>query len=219
MSDQINALSVQQQQQQQQQQVYMSPQAENLNHMYSLVNKLVRQLRENQAEKAKILKNVDVLSDNLNKYEKSEQPNDTTNNIALFNRFLEQRGGSAITEEEQLSDDLKENRKDEVMIEVLRSQNSKLRETLEASKQTAFESIDLLYYSEDSLNYVVAQLRENVLVYHEETIKSIRQKFQMETIPLEDEEFKMYLENVNDIQKLTDISHTYRLLLRLHALK
>ena len=120
MSDQINALSLQQQQQQQQQQqVYMSPQAENLNHMYLLVNKLLRQLRENQAEKAKILKNVDILSGNLSKYESPEEPHDTTDNIALFNRFLEQRGKDAITGEERLNGDLEDNTKGEDMLEAV----------------------------------------------------------------------------------------------------
>ncbi|QHS73040.1 Far7p [Saccharomyces paradoxus] len=216
MSDQINALSVQQQQQQQQQ-VYMSPQAENLNHMYLLVNKLVIQLRENQAEKAKILRNIDVLSGKLSKYETTEEPHDTTDNIALFNKFLEQREKAAITGEEQLSDDLDENAKDDVMLGVLKRQNTMLRKSLEESKQKTLESMDLLSYSEDSLNYIVAQLRGNILMHHKETTKLIRQKFQVETIPLEDKEFKMYLENVNDLQKLTDISHAYRLLLRLHA--
>ena len=219
MSDQINALSVQQQQQQQQQQqVYMSPQAENLNHMYSLVNKLVLQLRKNQAEKTKILQNVDVLSGSLNRYEKSEQSHDTTDNIALFNRFLEQRGRDTIMGEEQVSDGIEEDREDEAMLETLKRQNAKLRETLEASKQTTFESMDLLKYSENSLKHVVAQLRENTLMYHEETIKLVRQKFQMETVPSEDKEFKIYMENVNDLQELADISNTYRLLLRLHVL-
>ncbi|CAI4448465.1 CEI_1a_G0016970.mRNA.1.CDS.1 [Saccharomyces cerevisiae] len=217
MSDQINVLSMQQQQQQQQQQVYMSPQAENLNHMYLLVNKLVKQLRENQAEKAKILRNIDILSGSLNKYETSEEPHDTTENIALFNRFLEQRGKAPITEKEQLSNNLDENAKDDVMLGVLKRQNSMLRKSLQESKQVTLESMDLLSYSEDSLNYIVAQLRGNILMHHKKTIKLIRQKFQTETIPLEDEEFKMYLENVNGLQKLTDISHTYRLLLRLHA--
>ena len=166
----------------------------------------------------KILQNVEVLSGSLNRYEKSEQSHDTTDNIALFNRFLEQRGRDTIMGEEQVSDGIEEDREDEAMLETLKRQNAKLRETLEASKQTTFESMDLLKYSENSLKHVVAQLRENTLMYHEETIKLVRQKFQMETVPSEDKEFKMYMENVNDLQELADISNTYRLLLRLHVL-
>ena len=112
---------------------------------------------------------------------------------------------------------MEDNTKGEDMLEVLKRQNLNLRKTLEEYKQTTSESMSLLSYSEDSLNFVVAQLRKNILMHHKNTIKLIRQKFQVETIPLEDEEFKKYLENINDLQKLTDISHTYRLLLRLHV--
>ncbi|CCH59867.1 hypothetical protein TBLA_0C00510 [Henningerozyma blattae CBS 6284] len=48
--------------QHQQQQLYISPQAENLTYMYSLVEKLMSQLKSNKLQKELLIKNIDSIS-------------------------------------------------------------------------------------------------------------------------------------------------------------
>lgn len=205
-----------QQQQQQSQQLYMSPQTENLTQMYILVDKVVNQLKVNKLQKQKLLWNIDRLSTQLNK-QILKQPVDCNNNkndIVLFNRFLDQRVNLSEKDNEICELDHKGSEND-TAISILRRQNSQLKKTLEAKLNLNKETFDVLRVHEDCLSEVVAMLRDDVIKYHEISITKVRNKFHEEMIPKEDEEFKTYLENAQDIQKLISISQTYRSLLRL----
>ncbi|QLL31756.1 hypothetical protein HG536_0B06220 [Torulaspora globosa] len=195
----------QQQQQQQQQPLYMSPQTENLTHMYSLVDKLIKQLQKNREEKERVLWSVDILSKQLGKRAGSGRGN---NDIVLFNRFLSQRISSGLP----ASDDGLEGAEKE---EILRRQNEQLRKILKAKKDLNRETLGLLRAHEDSLEQIVALLRTNVVTYHKKFIAKVRQKLEDEVFPLEDAEFSSYVDNVNEIHELMLVSEVYRNILRL----
>lgn len=194
--------------QQQQQPLYMSPQTENLTHMHSLVEKLVKQLQKNRNEKEKVLWSVDVLSKQLGEHSAS---NRGKNDVVLFDRFLNQRLPSDSTDNDHLSD------KDRVS--TLKRQNEQLHRILQAKKELNKETMDVLRVHEDSLEQVVALLRADVVNYHKTFVEKVRQKLDDELIPLEDEEFSSYLDNINEIQELMLVSELYRDILRLDAIK
>lgn len=194
--------------QQQQQPLYMSPQTENLTHMHSLVEKLVKQLQKNRNEKEKVLWSVDVLSKQLGEHSAS---NRGKNDVVLFDRFLNQRLPSDSTDNDHLSD------KDRVS--TLKRQNEQLHRILQAKKELNKETMGVLRVHEDSLEQVVALLRADVVNYHKTFVEKVRQKLDDELIPLEDEEFSSYLDNINEIQELMLVSELYRDILRLDAIK
>lgn len=194
----------QQQQQQQQQALYMSPQTENLTHMYTLVERLVKQLQKNRTEKEKVVWNVDVLSKQLGQRADVERD---SNDVVLFDRFLKQRTPSSNPDDICFSKEEK--------VETLRRQNEQLHQILSIKKDLNSETMDVLRTHEDSLEQVVALLRTEVVDYHKEFITRVRRKLNEELIPLEEEEFTSYLDNVHEVQELMHISELYRCILHL----
>lgn len=194
----------QHQQQQQQQPLYMSPQTENLNQMYVLVERLVNQLQANRKEKERVLRNVDVLSKQLNSHLPSEKGR---NDAVLFDRFLSQR---VALSDKDLSETTSAN-----TTKALQRQNEQLRRVLDAKKNLNAETMGVLRVHEDALEQVVALLREDVARYHQSFVDRVRDKLNTELIPLEDKEFSLYWDNINDVQQLIQLSEIYRSLLRL----
>ncbi|GAV54877.1 hypothetical protein ZYGR_0AS02000 [Zygosaccharomyces rouxii] len=204
-------------QQQQPQQLYMSPQTENLNYMYSLVRKLMNQLQTNKEKKKQLLWDVDVLSKQLSqKFNKSEIKGKDDLDVVIFQNFLNERGGvlDADDDDDKQDSDAGENR-----LIILKKQNEQLRKIFESKTRLNGDTLSLLNYHEDALNEIVRHLRVDVLRSHEVFIEKVREKFNGEMIPKEDAEFRVYLENVEEIQKLMDLSNTYRTLLRICDIK
>lgn len=200
-------------QQQQPQQLYMSPQTENLNYMYTLVGKLIDQLQTNKQKKKQLLWDVDVLSKQLNqKFNKSERKGKDDLDVVIFQNFLNERNSLLDVEDENAKQNsvLEESR-----LIILKRQNKRLRKIFESKAKLNGDTLSLLYYHEDALNEIVRHLRSDVLKSHEFFIEKVRGKFKSEMIPKEDTEFREYLKNVGEIQKLMDFSDAYRTLLRL----
>lgn len=197
-------LQQKQQQQHAQQQLYMSPQTENLRQMYLLVHKLSGQLQANKTQKQKLLSNIDILSEQLNKG-KNNDPREAADehDLVIFNRFLETRG---ITSRMRERDDLT----------TLREQNKELKRILSEKVSYNKKTLELLEDHEDGLTEIVSMLRDDVFKYYKTFTERVRKSIQTEMIPLEDAEFTLYLENIDDIQQLMDISAVYRSLLRIH---
>lgn len=173
--------------------------------MYLLVDKLVKQLQTNREEKERILRNVDVLSKQLNKQPPAESGR---TDAVLFDRFLSQR----VT----LSEEDKTDTADAAdMVKVLKRQNEQLHKVHDAKVNLNRETMDVLRVHEDSLEQVVALLREDVAEYHKSFFSRVQNKLSKELIPLEDKEFSLYMDNVNDTQQLIQVSELYRYLLRL----
>lgn len=197
------------QHQQQQQQLYMSPQTENLNQMYLLVDKLAKQLRHNKVRKQRLLTNIDTLSTQLNKEagakSKAAKPDEPQSAITLFKRFLEARDTFV---------DVKKDDHDDIAL--LRAQNESLKKVLKDKIYYNKMTLGLLEDHEDGLTTVVAMLREDVFQYYTQFTQRVRQRMEQEAIPSEDAEFSLYLHNIRDVQKLMDISALYRLLLRMY---
>ncbi|CDF90939.1 ZYBA0S09-01156g1_1 [Zygosaccharomyces bailii CLIB 213] len=206
------------QQPQQPQQLFMSPQTENLSYMYNLVDRLIEQLKKNKRKKEQLLWDVDILSKQFSrKFKKSAPPAYDDFDVVIFQKFLNQRHNSIEKKPDQ-SEGRKpksDNRTDALdKLVVLRKQNEELRKVLDSKIKLNLDTFSLLNYHEDALTEIVRFLRADVLQSHELFIKKVRNKFNDEMISKEDEEFKIYLENIKEVQKLMDFSHTYRLLLR-----
>lgn len=191
--------------QQQQQPLYMSPQTENLSQMYVLVDRLVRQLQANRKEKEQVLRKVDVLSKQLNKQSPTEEGK---NDAVLFDRFLSQRVALS-------QNDINETANDSDTVEILQRQNEQLRKVLGAKTNLNKETMDVLRVHEDALEQVVALLRDDVAKSHQSFVNRVRSKLNDELIPLEDKEFSLYLDNINDVEQLIQVSEIYRSVLRL----
>lgn len=191
--------------QQQQQPLYMSPQTENLSQMYVLVDRLVRQLQANRKEKEQVLRKVDVLSKQLNKQSPTEEGK---NDAVLFDRFLSQR--VALSQK-----DIDETANDSDTVKILQRQNEQLRKVLGAKTNLNKETMDVLRVHEDALEQVVALLRDDVAKSHQSFVNRVRSKLNDELIPLEDKEFSLYLDNINDVEQLIQVSEIYRSVLRL----
>lgn len=186
-----------------QQVMFMNPQTENLQHLYELVGKLSRQLVENKEKRAHLLRDIDILSHEL---DKSKAKTRRDNNIPLFKSFLKQRG-YGISEVANEAEDL----------QTLRSQNTLLKHLLQEKVVLNNETLALLRVHEHSLNAVVQFLREDVLEYHRKLVSKCRQLFIQQLVTLEDKEFLEYLQNVSGLQELIDLSEIFRSLLRLHV--
>lgn len=191
--------------QQQQQPLYMSPQTENLSQMYVLVDRLVRQLQANRKEKEQVLRKVDVLSKQLNKQSPTEEGK---NDAVLFDRFLSQRVALS-------QNDINETANDSDTVQILQRQNEQLRKVLGAKTNLNKETMDVLRVHEDALEQVVALLRDDVAKSHQSFVNRVRSKLNDELIPLEDKEFSLYLDNINDVEQLIQVSEIYRSVLRL----
>lgn len=208
-------------QQHQPQQLYMSPQTENLNYMYSLVDKLIDLLKKNKQKKESLIWDVDVLSKQLSKrFNNRELKGKDDFDVVIFQKFLDQRdnvlGDEHVSDKDSDSDDIPQNcDTEEDRLTMLRRQNQQLQKILDSKTRLNDDTLSLLDYHEDALNEIVRHLRLDVLKSHEVFIEKIREKFNHEMVPKEDEEFKVYLENIKEVQKLMDLSHAYRLLLRL----
>lgn len=206
------------QQPQQPQQLFMSPQTENLSYMYSLVQKLTEQLKTNKEKKEQLLWEVDILSKQLSsRFKKPQTAAGVDFDVVIFQKFLDQRNNliEKGTDEDKSGFYPCEGADSGTRIAVLKRQHKELAKVLDSKTKLNTDTFSLLTYHEDGLVEIVRHLRAEVLQSHENFIKKVRNKFTGEMILKEDEEFKVYLENIEEVQKLIDISTAYRLLLRL----
>lgn len=177
----------------------------------------MNQLQTNKEKKKQLLWDVDVLSKQLSqKFNKSEIKGKDDLDVVIFQNFLNERGGvlDADDDDDKQDSDAGENR-----LIILKKQNEQLRKIFESKTRLNGDTLSLLNYHEDALNEIVRHLRVDVLRSHEVFIEKVREKFNGEMIPKEDAEFRVYLENVEEIQKLMDLSNTYRTLLRICDIK
>ncbi|SCU85050.1 LANO_0C03202g1_1 [Lachancea nothofagi CBS 11611] len=190
-----------------QQVVFMSPQAENLEYLYSLVDKISQQMTENKLKRAELLREIDVLVNESNRLSSKKQPQDS--NLPVIANFLKQRN-VYVKDVTHHSDN-----QDDVELECLRRQNSLLKAMLRDKCSNNNETLALLKVHEGYLSDVVSLLRRDVLSYHQALIGRCRALYEERVCMLEDEEFRRYMENISDIQELMEISEIFRLLLRL----
>lgn len=200
---------LQQQQQQQQQQLFLSPQAENLTHLYSLVEKLITQLNENKLQKQKIVHSIDTLSNKLSR-DPEKRRDGYRRDMVIIDKFLQRKHQSnGRSNSIEFSEDLAAEERD---LEELRLQNKKLLELLDKSKKKTGEMFQLLKYHEDAFNEVVKALRQDIVRYRSSLLRLVKGKFESELIPLTDAEFNAYIRNIENYNLLLDISEIYRLL-------
>ncbi|SCU80387.1 LAME_0B02894g1_1 [Lachancea meyersii CBS 8951] len=190
-----------------QQVVFMSPQTENLDYLYSLVDRVSQQMTENKKKRAALLREIDVLVNEVNRSSLKKPPRDT--DFEVISSFLKQRN---IQVQEPVTH---RSRSDAEEIENLREQNSVLKSMLQEKSNNNNEMLTLLKVHEGCLSDVVSLLRRDVLSYHQGLINKCRELYQDRICVLEDEEFKEYMENVTDVQELLDMSEIFRLLLRM----
>ncbi|KAM3161173.1 Far7p [Lachancea thermotolerans] len=189
-----------------QQVLFMSPQAENLEYLYSLMNKVSQQMSQNKLKRAELLREIDVLVNEVNRTSIRPRPNNP--NIAVISNFLKQRNVHIENPTEAQVEDERE-------LQCLRQQNAALKSMLKDKCSTNNETLALLKVHETYLSDVVSLLRADVLTYHQELIRMCRSLYQEQVCSLEDNEFKEYMENISDFQELLDVSEIFRLLLRL----
>ncbi|CCF57319.1 hypothetical protein KAFR_0C03270 [Kazachstania africana CBS 2517] len=190
------------QEQQVQQQLFLSPQTENLGELHRLVKKLVGQLEENKIQKEIIVRNVDSLSSQLQKAGASD------GDIAIFNVFLNERKIEnkylPHTQDTADNDDLIR----------LRSQNNSLKKLLVMNTSKLNDTFRLLNYHTEAFNVVVNKLRQDIITNRNGSLVKIKTKFNEEVATLEDEEFKSYINNIQEFDKLKDLLELYKLLLK-----
>ncbi|SCU82884.1 LAMI_0C01244g1_1 [Lachancea mirantina] len=187
-----------------QQVVFMNPQAESLDCLYSLAGRLTRQLAENKAKRDKLLRDIDVLAREVN-VRAEDQGEVKDENIPVINAFLQRRNKNIYEWDGETNN----------KVDVLRQQNVALREMLNKKKESNLETMALLKLHEKSLIDVVAVLREDVLSYHQELLEKCRSLYERRVFQAEDTEFRQYMENVKDVEQLMDLSKIFRALLRL----
>lgn len=190
-----------------QQQLYMTPQSENLSYLYELMDKLMLQLKHNQAEKNKILENVDRLSAKVNNINSVTQKEDHKGCLNSFEIFLKGHR----KHQPDIFNDLQEA---EDIEDILTKQNVALKQKLKETQLITMENYDILKYHEECLHEVIGYLRADILRDHREMLDQIRHKYNEELIPLEESEFENYIASIEEIQKLMDISKIYRMLLK-----
>ncbi|CEP63964.1 Far7p LALA0_S09e06480g [Lachancea lanzarotensis] len=190
-----------------QQMVFMSPQTENLDYLYSLVEKVSHQMTENKKKRAELLRGIDVLVNEVNRTSSKTEPPDM--NWAVISNFLKQRN----IQVDDIPAMTQHNGSGEM--ECLREQNRILKQMLGEKQSNNNEMLLLLKVHEGCLRDVVSLLRRDVLSYHHELILKCRQLYKDRICVLEDEEFQHYMNNVSDVQELLDVSEIFRLLLRL----
>ena len=111
--------------------------------------------------------------------------------------------------------DINETANDSDTVKILQRQNEQLRKVLGAKTNLNKETMDVLRVHEDALEQVVALLRDDVANSHQSFVNRVRSKLNDELIPLEDKEFSLYLDNINDVEQLIQVSEIYRSVLRL----
>ncbi|SCV13516.1 uncharacterized protein CGFF_01073 [Nakaseomyces glabratus] len=162
-------------------------------------------LATNNEKKENILVAVDTLSNRVNSSETSVNDH-YSSSARLIQQFLDRIDP---VPDSQSSKD--KNRVEET----LRQQNKQLKEILLNSQSITRESYDILKYHEECLHEVIGHLRADILKDQRKVVNEIRTRFNKDVKALEDIEFQSYIDNVNEIQKLMDISYVYRTLLRL----
>ncbi|CCK68976.1 Far7p KNAG_0B05430 [Huiozyma naganishii CBS 8797] len=190
----------------QRQQVCMSPQNENLQYMYHLIETLRNQLIENRDQKNSILKSIGTLSTRLERDpERKRESNEK--DIIIFKEFL------ARNKTGQGSQPIPKCEEDRT--KYLALQNKHLRELLGKKTLETEASLQLLNHHESMFAEVVKHLREDIANFHSMVRLQVKSGIGNKLLPLEDEEFKIYLENTEDLQKLFELSKLYRALLKL----
>ncbi|SCW00009.1 LAFE_0B07426g1_1 [Lachancea fermentati] len=185
-----------------QQVVFMNPQNENLDHLYDLIHQICRQMDENKQKRARLLRDVDVLANQLNARSGNENIGDA--NIPVISDFIARRDHTAASTIGVES----------TRIGMLRKQNDILRKMLRNKCLVNNETLNLLKIHEEYLSDAVTLLRQDVLSYRQDLVQRCRSLYEDGLIPLEDREFDEYLLNVMNIQELLDLSSAFRALLR-----
>lgn len=207
----------QQQQQQQQQQLFMNPQTENLDQLYSLVGTLVALVQENKKHKASILSKVDMLSTRINR-DPEKVKESYEGDKAVFQNFINGSIGSYSTSaklnrtDDQLSTDQSEDDTDE---EIVLKQNTQLNAILKDEQMATLNSVKALSYHEEGFHDIIRALRCDVLNHRKLVLEIARKKFNGDLVPKEDDEFGKYMENVDNFDQLLKLSEVFRSLLKL----
>ncbi|SMN18535.1 similar to Saccharomyces cerevisiae YFR008W FAR7 Protein involved in recovery from cell cycle arrest in response to pheromone, in a Far1p-independent pathway [Maudiozyma saulgeensis] len=216
-----NVVQQQQQQQsqqsQQQQHLFMNPQTENLQQLYTLVQELVEQINQNKKQKAQILNKIDTLSNHINREPEKIKEN-YKKDIIEFNNFLDMKIGSYSSQGHSIKGIHKVTENgdsDKDGVEILKLQNKKLKELLESEQRETLRSFEILGLHEEGFHKIVGALRSDIINYRKAVLAMVSGKFQNEVIPKENTEFEVYMDNIDDFQKLLKISELYRTILKI----
>lgn len=188
-------------------QLYMSQQNENLRYMYTLINQLRSQTKQNQHIKDSIVESIDMLTNKLNRDPEKMREN-IIKDISIFELFLS-RNSLDLAPHTTLNDDPKESND---YISQLKRQNKMLQELLATKQEISSCSVLTLKHHEDSLSKVINLLRDDILQYQNSTLEEIRQQFSTILLNHENMEFQEYVANTEGIQKVFHILKVYRII-------
>lgn len=191
-----------------QQVLFMSPQTENLEYLYSLMDRISQQMTGNKKKRADLLREIDVLVNEVNRSGNKQRAHDP--NVGVIRNFLKHRNVD-------LEEITEPNDEEDKELRQLRMQNTELKKMLVDKCHSNNETLSLLKVHENYLSDVVSLLRRDVLSYHQELIGKCRLLYEDRVCTLEDSEFKAYMENISDLQELLDVSQVFRMLLRVAA--
>ncbi|SCU90799.1 LADA_0F06480g1_1 [Lachancea dasiensis] len=190
-----------------QQVIFMNPQTENLEYLYSLVRKIAQQMKENKLKRNDLLKEIDVLVKEVNSSQPKSGMRDP--NLSVISNFLKQRDID-VEDRRQRSDTTSDPE-----LACLQEQNAILRKMFQEKCCYNNETLALLKVHEEYLAEVVSLLRGDVLSYHQSLVEKCREIYDGRLCLLEDEEFGHYIGGIDNLQELLEISEIFRGLLRL----
>ena len=213
--------SNQQQQQQQhppqQMQLFMNPQTENLQQLYTLINDLMIHIEQNKKQKALVLHKIDTLSNHLNR-DPEKMKEDYQKDIVEFNNFLKGKVGTHTMKVNNLGKNEKVEKKrdtsDTSGIEILKRQNLQLKELLKQEQSETLLSFNVLGIHEEGIHKIIKALQCDTIDHKRRVHDIVSNKFRTEIVPKEDMEFEAYMENIYNFQKYLKISELCRTLLR-----
>ena len=210
----------QQQQQQhppQQMQLFMNPQTENLQQLYTLINDLMVHIEQNKKQKALVLHKIDTLSNHLNR-DPEKMKESYQKDIVEFDNFLKGKVGTYTMKVNNLGKhqkvEMRKDGSDTSSIEVLKRQNLQLKELLKQEQGDTLQSFNVLGIHEEGIHRIIKALRCDIIDHKKRVHDIVSNKFQNEVVPKEDMEFEAYMENMEDFQKYLKISELCRTLLR-----
>ena len=204
-------------QHQPQQQLFMNPQTENLDQLYSLVGNLVELIQENKKHKSSILSKVDTLSSRINRDPEKRREN-YEGDMAVFQNFINGSIGSYSTsgrlskEVDQIDIGCSADENEDAIVQ---RQNMQLRTILEEEQKLTLRSVKELSYHEGGFHDIIRALRCDVLNHRKLVLDITKRKFHKELTPKEDEEFFQYMDNIDNFDQLLRISEIFRTLLML----
>lgn len=201
----------------QEQQLFMNPQAENLQQMYNLVGTLMEQLDENKKQKAKILQKIDTLSDSLNR-DPDKRRELYQKDMVIFEKFLDRENSSHTAKHDMRMPctlDRKIDGSEMNSFQKFKQQNEQLKNILEAERFSTFENFEKLKIHEEGFHRIVISLRQDIENYRSSVLNIVTRNFNNVIVPREDLEFEIYMDNIDNFDKLIEVANVYRALLKL----